>query len=72
MIAVALQPFLAMGGYAAYVWPAYAIFFLVLLADTLAPTLRRRRALREVRAQLTPQNARRGTTTPAPSPASPQ
>lgn len=70
MIAVALQPFLAMGGYAAYVWPAYAIFFVVLIADMLAPAMRRRRALREVRAQLTRQNARRGTTTPAPSPAS--
>ena len=70
MIAVALQPFLAMGGYAAYVWPAYAIFFVVLIADTLAPAMRRRRALREVCAQLTRQNARRGTTAPTPSPAS--
>jgi heme exporter protein D len=70
MIALALQPFFAMGGYAAYVWPAYAIFFIVLVADTLVPTLRRRRALREVRAQLTRQNARRGTTTSAPSTAS--
>jgi heme exporter protein D len=72
VIALALQPFLAMGGYAAYVWPAYAIFFVVLIADSLAPTLRRRRALREVRAQLARQNARRGTTAPAPLPASPQ
>ena len=71
MIAIALQPFLAMGGYAAYVWPAYAIFFIVLIADTLAPALRRRRALREVRAQLARQNARRGTITPAPSSPSP-
>ncbi|TAM03477.1 MAG: heme exporter protein CcmD, partial [Rhodanobacter sp.] len=35
----ALQTFLAMGGYAAYVWPAYALFFIVLIADTVAPRL---------------------------------
>jgi heme exporter protein D len=70
MIALALQPFFAMGGYAAYVWPAYAIFFIVLVADTLVPTLRRRRALREVRAQLTRQYGGRGTTKSAASSAS--
>jgi len=40
--------FFAMGGYAAYVWPAYAVFGLVLLADALAPLLQRRRVLREL------------------------
>jgi heme exporter protein D len=54
----ALQTFLAMGGYAAYVWPAYALFFIVLLADTIAPRLRRRRVLRELRARLARQQAR--------------
>ena len=33
----ACSDFFAMGGYAAYVWPAYAVFLAVLLADTLAP-----------------------------------
>ena len=33
-----LHDFLAMGGYAAYVWPAYAVFLAVLLADSLAPS----------------------------------
>lgn len=54
----ALQTFFAMGGYAAYVWPAYALFFIVLLADTVAPRLRRRRVLAELRARLARQSAR--------------
>jgi len=53
-----LQAFFAMGGYAAYVWPAYAVFFLVLIADTIAPRLRRRRVLRELRARLARQSVR--------------
>ncbi|WP_426699952.1 heme exporter protein CcmD [Rhodanobacter sp. Col0626] len=53
-----LQTFFAMGGYAAYVWPAYAVFFIVLIADTLAPRLRRRRVLAELRSRLARQNAR--------------
>lgn len=53
-----LQAFLAMGGYAAYVWPAYAVFLAVLLGDFLVPTLRRRRIVRELRARLVRQAAR--------------
>ncbi len=53
-----LQTFFAMGGYAAYVWPAYAVFFIVLIADTVAPRLRRRRVLIELRARLARQRAR--------------
>lgn len=67
----ALQHFLAMGGYAAYVWPAYAVFFVVLIADTIAPRVRRRRLLVELRARLARQNARqeRAKTLPtSPSP----
>ena len=66
----ALQHFLAMGGYAAYVWPAYILFFLVLIADTVAPILRRRRVLGELRARLARQSARRERQ-PLPSPPSP-
>ena len=66
----ALQHFLAMGGYAAYVWPAYGLFFLVLIADTVAPILRRRRVLGELRARLARQNARRERQ-PLPPPPSP-
>jgi heme exporter protein D len=50
--------FFAMGGYAAYLWPAYAVFFAVLIADTLAPRLRRRRLLRELNARMARKRAR--------------
>jgi heme exporter protein D len=50
--------FFKMGGYAAYVWPAYALFFIVLIADTIAPRVRRRRVLRELRTRLARQQAR--------------
>ena len=56
----ALQTFLAMGGYAAYVWPAYAVFFIVLIVDSIAPRLRRRRVLRELRARIARQSSRQG------------
>ncbi len=49
---MSLESFLAMGGYAGYVWPAYAVFFVVLIADYLAPVVRRRRLLRALRARL--------------------
>lgn len=54
----ALHAFLAMGGYAIYVWPAYAVFFIVLIADTVAPGLRRRRVLRDLRARMARQHSR--------------
>ena len=64
----ALHGFLAMGGYAAYVWPAYAVFFVVLIADSIAPRLRRRRTLRELRARLVRQNARQQRHSPPSTP----
>jgi heme exporter protein D len=69
----AVQNFLAMGGYAVYVWPAYAVFFIVLIADTIAPRLRRQRLLRELRARLARQTARQpragNGASPTPPPA---
>ena len=53
-----MSQFFAMGGYAAYVWPAYAMFFIVLIAEFIAPALRRRRTLRDLRARLARQQAR--------------
>jgi len=53
-----MSEFFAMHGYAGYVWSAYAIFFVVLLADALAPLLRRRRALAELRGRLKREAAR--------------
>ena len=73
-----LHAFFAMGGYAIYVWPAYAIFFIVLIADTVSPRLRRRRVLRELNARLARQSTRqqrarqdRADTTPHPHTTSP-
>ena len=62
-----MSHFLAMGGYAAYVWPAYAVFLVVLLADALAPVLRRRRVLRDLRSRLARQAARQQRTSDAAS-----
>lgn len=62
-----LQHFFAMGGYADYLWPAYAVFFIVLLADFLAPLLRRRRLLRELRARLARKAARHQRHAPTPT-----
>lgn len=62
---MSLQSFFAMGGYASYVWPAYAVFFAVLIADYLAPVVRRRQLLRDLRARLTRQQARRKHRDPA-------
>lgn len=53
-----LHAFWHMGGYAFYVWTAYAVFFVVLAADYLAPVLRRRRTLRALRARIRRQQAR--------------
>ena len=64
----ALQTFFAMGGYAVYVWPAYAVFFIVLIADTVAPRLRRRRILSELRARLARQSARQHQRPTSPTP----
>ena len=66
MSASSLQHFFAMGGYAGYLWPAYAVFFIVLLADFFAPALRRRRLLRDLRARLARQAARQPRQAPSP------
>jgi len=55
-----MADFLAMGGYASYVWSSYAVFALVLLADALAPALQRHRTLRDLRGRLKRQ-ARKST-----------
>ena len=46
-----MPDFFAMHGYAAYVWPAYAVFAVVLIADAIAPVFARRRALRDIAAR---------------------
>lgn len=57
---------LAMGGYGAYVWSAFAVFFIVLSIDTLLPLARRRRNLRMVRKRLARLDRRRRPGTASP------
>ncbi|HET7922990.1 MAG TPA: heme exporter protein CcmD [Gammaproteobacteria bacterium] len=46
-----LHEFLVMGGYAAYVWPAYGIVALVLILNAWLPGWRLRRLLRDLKRQ---------------------
>jgi heme exporter protein D len=55
--------FFAMGGYGAYVWPAYGLTFLafaLMLASTLRTLRSRRRTERELAALAKPRRSRRG------------
>ncbi|MBO9883324.1 heme exporter protein CcmD [Xanthomonas sp. D-109] len=54
-----MSGFWAMGGYAVYVWSAYALALLVLLLDSVLPRRRQRRLLADIRAQVTREQARR-------------
>lgn len=56
-----MADFFAMGGYGVYLWPSYAVFVIVLAIDALAPRLRRRRVLAEVRGKLKRRQARETT-----------
>lgn len=47
-----MTDFFAMHGYAAYVWPAYVVFAIVLIADALAPVFARRRTMRNIAGRL--------------------
>ncbi|HEY6545373.1 MAG TPA: heme exporter protein CcmD [Dokdonella sp.] len=58
-----MAEFFDMGGYAAYVWPSYAVFFLVLAFEALAPRFQRKRVLAELRARLKRREARTGSPT---------
>lgn len=44
-----IQEFLQMGGYAAYVWPAYVLAAVVLVANIVQPSRRLKRLLAELR-----------------------
>lgn len=55
-----MSEFLSMGGYGTYVWPSYAVFFLVLAAEALAPRLQRRRVLADIRGRVQRRAARDG------------
>ncbi len=53
-----MNDFFVMGGYGAYVWSSFAIFFIVLIIDFIAPLLRRRRVLAELRGRIKRQQKR--------------
>ena len=56
-----MADFVAMGGYGAYLWPSYAVFVIVLAIDAVAPRLRRRRVLAEIRGKLKRRTTRETT-----------
>ena len=56
-----MAEFFAMGGYGTYIWPAYAVFFVVLAIDALAPRIRRKRVLAEIRGKLKRRQSREVT-----------
>lgn len=58
-----MNEFLSMGGYGAYVWPAYAAFFLILGVEALLPLLKRRRVLTELRGKWKRAQRREGAAT---------
>lgn len=60
-----MSDFLAMHGYGVYVWTSYGVFFLVLLADALAPSRQRRRTLTELRGRLQRESAKNTPRNPA-------
>ncbi|HZF27256.1 MAG TPA: heme exporter protein CcmD [Steroidobacteraceae bacterium] len=49
---MSLSQFFSMGGYAVFVWPAYAITLTVLVGNVLAARASHRRALEEARRRL--------------------
>ena len=53
-----MADFFAMSGYGAYIWPSFAVFFVVLAIDAIAPRLRRKRVLDEIRGKLQRRQAR--------------
>lgn len=63
-----MHEFFAMGGYAVYVWPAYAVFFAVLAWDWIAPVLRRRQLLNELRGRIAREQLRRQRSAQTPAP----
>ena len=44
--------FFNMGGYAGFVWSAYAVFFVVIAIDAIAPMVQRRRALKDLQGRM--------------------
>ena len=45
--AMSVQEFFAMGGYAFYVWPAYGLTLIVLVANIIIPVVQRKQFFRQ-------------------------
>lgn len=56
-----MADFFSMGGYGAYLWPSYAVFVIVLAIDAIAPRLRRKRVLADIRGKLKRRATREAT-----------
>jgi heme exporter protein D len=58
-----MADFFAMHGYGLYVWTAYIVFFVVLLADAIGPLRQRRRTLTQLRGRIKREAAKSAQTT---------
>ncbi len=47
-----MSEFFAMGGYAVYVWPSFALAAIVLIANVVVPMQQRKRILKEIARKL--------------------
>jgi heme exporter protein D len=47
-----MSEFLAMGGYAVYVWPSFLLALIVLVANIVAPMRQRKRVLTDIARKL--------------------
>ncbi|MEN8167986.1 MAG: heme exporter protein CcmD [Pseudomonadota bacterium] len=43
-----MSEFFAMGGYGAYIWPSYALAFIILVANIVAPMLQRKKTVTDI------------------------
>lgn len=47
-----MKEFFAMGGYAVYVWPSYALAFIILVANIVAPMQQRKKTVSDIARKL--------------------
>jgi heme exporter protein D len=47
-----MSEFFAMGGYAVYVWPSYALAFIVLIGNIVAPMQQRKKIMTDIARKL--------------------
>ena len=51
--------FFNMGGYAFYVWTSYAIFFIVILVNIIAPVMHRKKVISRIKRTIKRENIER-------------